>query len=104
MKGRLYLVPAPLDFGCDPPLPPVTDVLPLATRDTDAGGAGGNITNLADLYAVRFGLDGVHGVAMAGHHQSHIQVEVLGQGTPQFDRQSGSTGCIGSRRVMRVWG
>lgn len=31
MKGRLYLVPAPLDFGCDPPLPPVTDVLPLAT-------------------------------------------------------------------------
>lgn len=43
-----------------------TDVLPLATRDTDAGGAGGNITNLADLYAVRFGLDGVHGVAMAG--------------------------------------
>jgi hypothetical protein len=38
----------------------------LNTRDTDAGGAGGNITNLADLYAVRFGLDGVHGVAMAG--------------------------------------
>ena len=31
MKGRLYLVPAPLDFGCGPPLPPVTDVLPLAT-------------------------------------------------------------------------
>ena len=31
MNGRLYLVPAPLDFGCDPPLPPVTDVLPLAT-------------------------------------------------------------------------
>ncbi|MDO5653090.1 MAG: SAM-dependent methyltransferase [Brachymonas sp.] len=30
-KGALYLVPAPLDFGCDAPLPPVTDVLPLAT-------------------------------------------------------------------------
>lgn len=43
-----------------------TDILALASRDTDAGGAGGTITNLADLYAVRFGLDGVHGVAMAG--------------------------------------
>ena len=42
-----------------------TDVLELATRDTDGGGAGGNITNLADMYAVRFGLDGVHGVSMA---------------------------------------
>ena len=42
-----------------------TDVLALATRDTDDGGAGGNITNLADMYAVRFGLDGVHGVSMA---------------------------------------
>lgn len=40
-----------------------TDVLALATKDTDAGGAGGNITNLGDLYAVRFGLDGVHGVS-----------------------------------------
>lgn len=43
-----------------------TAILPLATRDADAGGAGGNITNLGDLVAVRFGLDGVHGVAMAG--------------------------------------
>lgn len=42
-----------------------TDVLALATRDADAGGAGGNITNLADMYAVRFGLDGVHGVSMS---------------------------------------
>jgi hypothetical protein len=41
-----------------------TDVLLLNTRDADAGGAGGNITNLADIYAVRFGLDAVHGVAM----------------------------------------
>lgn len=31
MKGTLYLAPAPLDFGCEPPLPPLTDVLPLAT-------------------------------------------------------------------------
>lgn len=43
-----------------------TDILALNTRDADAGGAGGNITGLADLYAVRFGLDGVHGVSMAG--------------------------------------
>lgn len=39
-----------------------TAILPLATRDTDAGGAGGNITGLADLYAYRVGLDGFHGV------------------------------------------
>ncbi|MCD2461970.1 phage capsid protein [Streptomyces sp. MBT42] len=42
------------------------DVISLVTRDTDAGGAGGNITNLGDLFAVRFGLDGFHGVSMAG--------------------------------------
>lgn len=29
-KGKLYLVPAPLDFGCDT-LTPLTDVLPLGT-------------------------------------------------------------------------
>ncbi|MBA9003668.1 major capsid protein [Thermomonospora cellulosilytica] len=43
-----------------------TDVIQLVTRDTDAGGAGGNITGLGDLYAVRFGLDGFHAVSMAG--------------------------------------
>jgi hypothetical protein len=43
-----------------------TDVIALATRDADAGGAGGNITNLGDLYAVRYGLDAFHGVSMAG--------------------------------------
>lgn len=41
-----------------------TDVVALATRDTDAGGAGGNITGLGDLYAVRYGLDGFHGCSM----------------------------------------
>lgn len=39
------------------------DVLALATKDTDAGGAGGNISGLGDLYAVRFALDGVHAVS-----------------------------------------
>ncbi|MFZ1364173.1 MAG: SAM-dependent methyltransferase [Brachymonas denitrificans] len=33
MSGTLYLVPAPLDFGCEPPLPPITDVLPQATLE-----------------------------------------------------------------------
>lgn len=41
-------------------------IVGLFTRDADAGGAGGNITNLTDLYAVRFGLDGVHGVSTVG--------------------------------------
>lgn len=43
-----------------------TDILALASRDTDGAGAGGIITGLADLYAVRFGLDGVHGVSVVG--------------------------------------
>lgn len=41
-------------------------VVPLETRDPDGGGAGGNITNLTDLYAVRFGMDALHGATMAG--------------------------------------
>ncbi|MER8219697.1 major capsid protein [Streptomyces sp. NPDC094143] len=43
-----------------------TDVIPLVTRDPDAGGAGGNITGLGDLYAVRYGLDAFHGVSVVG--------------------------------------
>lgn len=37
-KGKLFLVPAPLDFGCDSQtvLSPLTDVLPLATLQTAA--------------------------------------------------------------------
>jgi 16S rRNA (cytidine1402-2'-O)-methyltransferase len=34
-KGKLYLVPAPLDFGCDT-LTPLTDVLPLGTLQVAA--------------------------------------------------------------------
>jgi 16S rRNA (cytidine1402-2'-O)-methyltransferase len=34
-KGKLYLVPAPLDFGCET-LTPLTDVLPLATLQAAA--------------------------------------------------------------------
>ncbi len=42
------------------------DVIPLVTRDPDAAGAGGNISNLGDLYAVRYGLDGFHGASVQG--------------------------------------
>ncbi len=41
-------------------------IIPIVTRDADAGGAGGNITGLTDLYAVRIGLDGFHGVTTVG--------------------------------------
>jgi hypothetical protein len=41
-------------------------VIPVETRDPDGGGAGGNITNLTDLYAVRFGMNALHGASVAG--------------------------------------
>ncbi|MGW4467479.1 major capsid protein [Micromonospora sp. NPDC004704] len=41
-------------------------VIPVETRDPDGGGGGGNITNLTDLYGVRFGLDALHGASVAG--------------------------------------
>lgn len=56
-----------------------TDVIALVTRDPDGGGAGGNITNLGDLYAVRYGLDAFHGASMAGDSQ------MLRTWLPNFD-------------------
>ena len=41
-------------------------IIPIETRDTDGGGAGGNITNVTDLYAASFGLDALHGASPAG--------------------------------------
>jgi hypothetical protein len=41
-------------------------IIPITTRDPDGGGAGGNITNLTDLYAVSFGLDAFHGASVNG--------------------------------------
>lgn len=41
-------------------------VIPIETRDADDAGGGGNITGLTDLYAVRFGLDQLHAVSLAG--------------------------------------
>ncbi|GAA2327496.1 major capsid protein [Dactylosporangium salmoneum] len=40
--------------------------IPIETRDPDGAGGGGNITNLTDLYAVRFGLEALHGATVAG--------------------------------------
>lgn len=41
-------------------------VVDIETRDADEGGAGGNITGLTDLYAVRLGVDGLHAVSLTG--------------------------------------
>jgi hypothetical protein len=41
-------------------------IIPIETRDPDAGGGGGNITGLTDVYAVCFGLDAFHGASVAG--------------------------------------
>lgn len=40
-------------------------IIPTETRDVADTPDGGNITNLTDLYAVRFGMDAFHGVSMA---------------------------------------
>lgn len=43
-----------------------TAVIALASKDTDAGGAGGVITGLGDLFAIRYGLDGFHAASVVG--------------------------------------
>lgn len=43
-----------------------TYVVPVESRDPDGVGGGGTITNLTDLYAVRFGMDALHGASVAG--------------------------------------
>lgn len=43
-----------------------TDVIARVTRDVDQTGTTVNTAGLTDLYAVRYGLDAFHGVAMAG--------------------------------------
>jgi hypothetical protein len=41
-------------------------VIGLVSRDADGAGAGSLVSGLGDLYAVRYGLDGFHGAAVAG--------------------------------------
>lgn len=42
-------------------------VIPIESRDVDGAGAGTTIDGLSDLYAVRLGLDGFHGVSTTGN-------------------------------------
>ncbi|SOB83142.1 major capsid protein [Streptomyces sp. 1331.2] len=42
-------------------------VIPIESRDVDGAGPGAAITGLTDLYAVRLGLDGFHGVSTTGN-------------------------------------
>ncbi|MGW7416128.1 major capsid protein [Streptomyces sp. NPDC054863] len=43
-----------------------TPVIPVESRDVDGAGAGTALSGLSDLYAVRLGLDGFHGVSTLG--------------------------------------
>ncbi|WKU45975.1 phage capsid protein [Streptomyces sp. VNUA116] len=43
-----------------------TPVIPVESRDVDGSGPGGLVTGLSDLYAVRLGLNGFHGVSTVG--------------------------------------
>ncbi|WP_036374357.1 major capsid protein [Micromonospora sp. ATCC 39149] len=40
-------------------------IVPIYSADADEGGAGGTITGLTDIYAVTFGMDALHGAAVA---------------------------------------
>lgn len=44
----------------------IAPVIPVETRDVDGAGSGGNVIGLSDLYAVRLGTDGFHGVSTVG--------------------------------------
>lgn len=46
--------------------PSAAAIIPIESRDVDGGGAGGTITGLTDVYAVRFGMDSFHGVSVLG--------------------------------------
>ncbi len=62
-------------------------IIPIYSADADEGGAGGTITGLTDLYAVRFGLDGFHAVSTVG--------ELIKQWLPDFT----TTGAVKSGEV-----
>lgn len=60
MYGNVPIV----DLGAKPASS--SPIIPTETRDADGAGAGGNITNLTDIYAVRLDVDAVHAVTVAG--------------------------------------
>ncbi len=41
-------------------------IIPIYSADADEGGGGSTITGLTDIYAVTFGMDALHGAAVAG--------------------------------------
>jgi hypothetical protein len=53
-------------------------IIPIETRDLDGGGANPAIEGLTDLYAVRFGMDGFHGVTVSGQQMVNVWL-------PDFD-------------------
>ncbi len=53
-----------VDLGAKPGS--TNPIIPIESRDLDGAGTGVAITGLTDLYAVRMGLDGFHGVTLAG--------------------------------------
>lgn len=66
MYGNVALI----DLGDGPASS--SPIIPVETRDPDGAGAGGNITGLTDIYAVRLGLDGFHGVTAVGSNLVNV--------------------------------
>ncbi|WP_371517994.1 major capsid protein [Kitasatospora sp. NBC_01300] len=54
-------------------------VIPIESRDVDGAGPGGQITGLSDIYALRLGIDGFHGVTTTSG-------KLVRQWLPDFDR------------------
>ena len=72
--GRLFLCPAPLDFGCEPPLPAITDVLPAGTLQAMAGLQYWACENAKTLRQL---LKRVDEVAPLQHALQELQISVL---------------------------
>ncbi len=91
-KGTLYLVPAPLDFGCDEQMP-LTDVMPDHTLKTAAGLTHWICENAKSLRAYLKRIDGLHPLAAALQQQAiqelpreaHKKGDHGGSGSATFD-------------------
>lgn len=65
--GRYAGINVPVMTGDGALLTGGTPVLTITTTTAGGGGTGVGATGLTDIYAVRFGLDGFHGVAVPGN-------------------------------------
>ncbi len=81
MTGRLFLVPAPLDFGCDQQVP-LQDTLPLGTLQTAAGLTRWICENAKSARAYLKRIDAVVPLAAAlqGQHIAELPREVHKKG------------------------